>query len=341
MKLEKLRCSDISHLDIIWSLDWHPSGKILATCSSDRRIKIWKQIQDRWQCINEIKHGHTRTIRRVRFSPSGKFLASCGFDSALTIYATDSFEVIDELDAHQSEVKCVQWSPCETMLATCSRDKDVWIWNVLKEECADNEIYPQFELMEILHGHSQDVKYVAWSDNIKFLASCSYDNDIRLYQFKMEDGNFAFIQTLRGHSSTVWCCQFNSSSNRMVSSSDDRTFIVWKQVPDSSWQISFKSDAANLLHDGTIYSIAFYLNTNIIITASGDNKVRFFTKSTNNFESWEALKSIEYSHSEDVNELRIYSCQQSSNDLIASCSDDGTVIISKINPNELMDTSTI
>ena len=59
-------------------------------------------------------------------------------------------------------------------MATCSRDKTVWIWEIEDDD--------EFECVSVLNGHTADVKSVVWQPNSLKLFSCGYDDDIRQWE---------------------------------------------------------------------------------------------------------------------------------------------------------------
>jgi WD40 repeat protein len=61
---------------------------MIASCSGDKSVRIWKMNQDvtSWTCIHTLDDAHKRTIRSVAYSPSGALLATGGFDATTAIW---------------------------------------------------------------------------------------------------------------------------------------------------------------------------------------------------------------------------------------------------------------
>ena len=220
------------HDDRVWHASWSHDGRFLATCGSDKTIRVWTEDQPgtagatEWTCVAILEDAQTRTIRSCEWSYCGRYLAAASFDATTVIWeqAGGEFDVIATLEGHENEVKSVAWNVAGTLLATCSRDKSVWIWDA----DADND----FECVSVLHGHTQDVKSIRWHPSKDLLFSASYDDTVRVWA---EDGDEWFcIETLKGHSATVWALAFDRTGHRLVSCSDDKTIMCWQSGDGSA-----------------------------------------------------------------------------------------------------------
>lgn len=89
--------------------------------------------------LNSIPTGHAKTVRAISWSPSGETLATASFDSNIGIWEQEAtgddnefskgeWECASLLEGHETECKSVAYSSSGTLLASCSRDKTVWIW---------------------------------------------------------------------------------------------------------------------------------------------------------------------------------------------------------------------
>eukprot|EP00414_Alexandrium_minutum_P005500 CAMPEP_0113829264 /NCGR_PEP_ID=MMETSP0328-20130328/5708_1 /TAXON_ID=39455 /ORGANISM="Alexandrium minutum" /LENGTH=122 /DNA_ID=CAMNT_0000797309 /DNA_START=42 /DNA_END=407 /DNA_ORIENTATION=+ /assembly_acc=CAM_ASM_000350 len=121
------------------------------------------------------------------------------------------------LTGHENEVKAAAFSPSGDFLASCSRDKSVWIYETDKNF--------EYECLAVCQSHSQDVKMVRWHPGQDVLFSCSYDDTIKVWGPDGDD--WACKHTLSGHDSTVWSLAFDAEGSRFVSCSDDRSLRIW------------------------------------------------------------------------------------------------------------------
>ncbi|TCD65197.1 Cytosolic iron-sulfur protein assembly protein [Steccherinum ochraceum] len=346
------------HDDRAWHIAWNPTRPILASCSADKTVRMYSYRSSAsdpltFSHTTTIPTGHTKTVRAVAWSPSGKTLATASFDSNIGIWAQEEEEEDDNgngtgagewecmslLEGHETECKSVAYSNSGTLLASCSRDKTVWIW----------EVHPDsdFECMGVLMEHSQDVKCVAWHPTEEILASASYDDTIKLYVDDPSDDWYC-AATLTGHNATVWTLAWEPAKGRyLASGADDGLIRIWRLSGKSSTEIKAECIAELKGHENPVYSISWSKGKKELLgNADGQESLGWLTSTGADgsiivweiTEHTEADKKVDHrivtrldsAHGvHDVNSV-VWCPRDGLEDVLATASDDGHVKIWRV-----------
>jgi cytosolic iron-sulfur protein assembly protein CIAO1 len=136
------------HSDRAWAIAWNPVRPLLASCSADKSVRLYgyreQEVHEnpptlKFSFNSVIDTGHAKAVRTLAWSPSGNTLATGSFDSNVAIWQqTDAeedgnenggdWECASTLEGHETECKGLAYSASGTLLASCSRDKSVWVW---------------------------------------------------------------------------------------------------------------------------------------------------------------------------------------------------------------------
>lgn len=110
----------------LWALKFSPIDQVLATCSTDKSIKLWN-ISD-FSCIKTFE-GHLNTVLDVSFMSLGLQLISAGSDGLVKVWDIKSAECTLTLDEHADRIWALELNADESQFFSGSADSSIVIWS--------------------------------------------------------------------------------------------------------------------------------------------------------------------------------------------------------------------
>lgn len=307
-----LNTLDTGHEDMIHGAELDYYGLRLATCSSDKSVKIF-DVKNGGQTLVADLRGHGGPVWQVSWAHPkfGNIVASCSYDRKVIIWReSGEWSKWYEYGNHDSSVNAIAWAPAEygLILACGSSDGSISILTYSVE-------FAKWDSKKITNAHTIGCNAVSWCPSTapepsfeqktrggpttKRLASGGCDNAVKIWK---EDGE-RWVEESRHevHSDWVrdvaWAPSVGLPRTQIASCSQDRRVIIWSSEDYTNWN-------RTILHsfDDVVWSVSWSMTGNVLAVSGGDNKISLWKE--NNEGQWSCISEDTNIHSDVSGEKR-------------------------------------
>ncbi|KAJ3122899.1 TOR complex subunit lst8 [Nowakowskiella sp. JEL0407] len=191
----------------------HPNQGELISCDQSGAMKIWDLGEN--SCTHELVPEEDTPLRSITMASDGSILIAANNKGNFYVWKTKrgemtDLEAIQKVNAHGKYITKCLLSPDTRILATCSADHTVKIWNAMSESDQDTSYDTKvlFELDKTLNGHQRWVWDCAFSADSAYLVTGSSDHSARLWDLSNADT----IRHYNGHQKAVVCVALHDVS---------------------------------------------------------------------------------------------------------------------------------
>lgn len=220
------------HSGRVCRIEFHPSGRYIASASEDTTWRLW-DVETSTELL--IQEGHSKEVFAVSFNSDGSLLASAGLDSIGRVWDIRSGRVIYIMESHIKAIHALDWSTDGHRLLSGSGDGFMRCWD-LRAMRETNAIGAN-------SGGVTDLKWFKGADGplsgtplsrdddghltpkkaSTFVVSSGFDKNVNI--FSADD--WALCKTLKGHQGNVLSVDVTGDGAWICSSGRDRTVKLW------------------------------------------------------------------------------------------------------------------
>ena len=264
-------------------------GTRLATCSSDRTVKVF-DVAKGASTLQATLQAHEGPVWQVSWGHPkfASLLASVGYDRRVVVWREQGqghwVKVYENTTAHSASINCCAFAPVEhgLHLATGSSDGSFVVhsygtggeWTTVKVESA----------------HTLGVLSLSWAPAmaspaaggrpLRRLVTSGCDGLVKVWVWKEEDNSWGMEPNgeLRAHGdwvrSVAWSQLPTSTSSEVASASQDGKVIVWSQeAPGQPWKRHVLCEV-----DSIVWCVAWSLTGDLLAVQAAGKEVALWTE---------------------------------------------------------------
>jgi len=243
------------HGDTAFAVAWSPDGKLIATGSYDRVVRLFDPATGKLLRATGGTNGHQNIILSTAFSPKGDRLATGSGDNSARVWDVPLKTPLREI-VHPSAVKAVALSTDGKTIAGAGADGSIRVWSTVDGKA-----------IQTLPGHPGGTTKVMFGINSPLLYSVGADSYLRVWNATTGQA----IGAVGAHASPIVALS-HQSSGTVATGAEDGSLRIWPTVFPPVKELVRPTDSVT----------AHYITSDgaTLYTAGGDKSARSLSLST-------------------------------------------------------------
>jgi len=240
----------------VTTVEWNPSGTLLATGAYDGHARIWNKSG---HLVYTMKR-HTLPIFSLKWNHKGDLFLTASVDKTVVIWDSNTGEARQQYSFHTAPVMDVDWKD-DITFASCSTDKQIYV-------CQLGLVDP----LRQFSGHEDEVNIIKWDPESSLLASCSDDRTARVWKIDQDEPICIFKEHKKEIYTIKWCPS-TKKTKILATASFDYTIRLWDVLNNTCLHVLQN-------HNESVYSVSFSPNGLYLASGSFDQHLNVWSVET-------------------------------------------------------------